>query len=160
MTTPVPLLPIQPMFNPALLLGLTAHNDLLLVEAEVAKVLTTLGDQIAVIKEQKFTTEGSIPAASFGRGTESTVLANEHIRAHGVIVTSLEDMQADLTTFQEAIGFAKKAISGVDEQAETDLRNLLARAGNLDLGWYGDEPPPPAPDTDGTTDGTDDGGDA
>lgn len=149
MTTPIPLLPILPLFNPALILGITALQDLLLVEAEVNKVLTTLGEQIEVIKAQKFTSDGSIPAASFGQGTESARLANEHTRAHGVIVKSLEDMQSDLTTFKDAIELAKKALGGVDEQAETDLRLLLARAGQLDLGWYGEEPPPVVPDNTG-----------
>ncbi|MBM0128071.1 hypothetical protein [Pimelobacter simplex] len=142
MPTPVPLVPILPMFNPAFLLGITALQDLLLVEVEVNKVLKTLGEQIEVIKTQTFTADGSIPKASFGQGAESSRLADEHVRAHGVIVKSLEDMQTDLTTFQEAIALAKKAIGGVDEQAETDLQNLLARAGSLDLGWYGELPAP------------------
>ncbi|GAA1502758.1 hypothetical protein [Nocardioides humi] len=156
MTAPLPLIPI-PIFNPALIVGVTALRDLLLVETEVNKILETLGEQIEVIKDQKFTSDGSIPASSFGQGTESTRLAKEHTRAHGVIVKSLEDMQTDLLTFQEAIDLAKKAIGGADEQAETDLRILLARAGDLDLGWYGDEPPP-VPASDDSTDGT--GGEA
>ncbi|MCR1782194.1 hypothetical protein KVF89_06590 [Nocardioides carbamazepini] len=136
---PLPLPPIfPPLFNPAFLVGLK-DLELLIIEAQVASVYKTLDEQIEAIKGLKFTGDGAIPAGSFGQGIESTRLANEHTRAHGVIVDSLVEMREDLGVFQSAILAAKGVITEADEQAEADLRLALNRTVGLDLGTDSDE---------------------
>lgn len=136
---PLPLPPFfPPLFNPAFLVGLK-DLELRIIEAQVTSVYKTLDEQITAIQDLKFTGQGAIPAGSFGQGIESTRLATEHTRAHGVIVDSLVEMRKDLGVFQAAILAAKGAITEADEQAETDLRLALNRTVGLDLGTDSDE---------------------
>jgi len=156
-TGPLPVPPpptLPPIFSVGMLGGIRDVLELLLIEQQVGVVHKILEDQITAIKGTTFDTDAVIPAASFGLGVESTTLASEHDRAHGVIIESLEEMLVDLGVFQDAILEAKKLIWQVDEQAESELRVALAQTDALDLGYYDSDEPLPSP-TPGPGDATD-----
>ncbi|WP_436700002.1 hypothetical protein [Nocardioides sp. BYT-33-1] len=137
---PLPIIPpiFPSLFNPAFLAGLK-DLELRIIEAQVESVYKTLDEQITAIQDLKFTGQAAIPAGSFGQGIESNRLAQEHARAHGVIVDSLVELREDLGVFQAAILAAKGVITEADEQAEADLRLALNRTVGLDLGTDNDE---------------------
>ncbi len=131
--TPV-VVPNVSKYLPPFLQGPIRAVELYLIEGEITKVHSLLQDQITALGKITFEDDAAIPVASFGRGAESYQLASEHRRAHGVIVKSLEELLTEITAYQTAILDAKALITGVDEQADTDLRIFLARADDLDLG--------------------------
>ena len=149
---PPPPAPFQPLltppvaagisvvpFGPALLAGLRAV-ELTLVEGKVTEVLAVLEDQIATLKEQRFTSDAAIPTSSFGQGAESTTLAQEHTRAHGVVVASLEEMADDLVRFQDAIIEARQLLVDADEESEAAFTSTLRATNDLGLGLDAQQP--------------------
>lgn len=141
--------------------GAAALTGLAIVEVEVGKVIDAIEDELDVIEKNRFDVDGHIAARSFGQGNEAVALGQEHTRAHGAIVAHLNQTIADLMTFQEAIGEAKRLITVADEDAQTRIQTVLARTESLNLGWTGPDPALPAanvPAADGPT--GNDGGDA
>lgn len=122
--------------------GGSGAAGLAIVEEEVDKTIKALTEELTLIKESRFQQEGNIAASSFGQGNEAFHLGNEHTRAHGVVVHSLEEVVTDLGTFLESIREAKRLIRESDEDAEIRIHTVLTRTEDLDLGW--------TPSTDGT----------
>ena len=123
----------SPLFLPSII-GALESAVLQVLESEVQSVYKVLDEQITSLQGLTFTEQGAAPAGSYGQGHESTIIAKEHWRAHGVIVDSLIEMRDDLGAFQDAILAAKAVIGETDDQAEADLQTALARTQGLDLG--------------------------
>lgn len=115
-------------------LATVSPSGLALVEDKINLVITTLNDEIDLLHEVDFPTNGHIAKGSFGGGERSPLLALHHARAHGVVVTTLSDLRRDLVDFRSAIREAKQLIRDTDEQAESDVLRILQRTNDLDLG--------------------------
>lgn len=127
------MLPELAGFTPAALAA-APRQELEVVEDEITKVIKVLNDEITALAENEFPVKGHIAHRSFGGGARSPLLADHHARAHGVVVDTLVDLRKDLRDFREAVRDARRLIREKDEEAEVDIRMVLVRTENLDLG--------------------------
>lgn len=105
-----------------------------LVEDAITGVLKVLSQQATVIKDLDFATTAHIAKGSFGGGLEAVNLAGDHTKAHAVIVTTLTDMITDLEQFQTAVIAARTLVRDADDDADAQIRTVLASTEQLDLG--------------------------
>lgn len=127
------MLPELAGFTPASLAA-APPKELEIVDEEISRVIKVLNDEITALEENEFPVKGHVAHHSFGGGSRSPMLAAHHKRAHGVVVDTLVDLRKDLSDFREAVRDARRLIRDKDEQAEVDIRLVLARTENLDLG--------------------------
>lgn len=120
-------------FTPAALAS-APPRELEVVEDEITKVIKVLNDEISALEENEFPVKGHIAHHSFGGGSRSPLLAEHHARAHGVVVDTLGDLRKDLRDFREAVRDARRLLRDKDEEAEVDIKLVLARTEGLDLG--------------------------
>ncbi|GAA4811262.1 hypothetical protein ACFQ0K_03850 [Nocardioides caeni] len=109
-------------------------NGLDVVEDEIGGVLDVLQTQATAIEALDFANKAHIAKGSFGSGNEAVQLSVDHTKAHGVIVDTLNAMITDLSAFQDAVIHARGLIREADDQADLDLRTVLASTEDLDLG--------------------------
>lgn len=127
------MLPELAGFTPASLAA-APPKELQVVDEEISKVIRVLNDEITALADNEFPVKGHVAHHSFGGGSRSPMLAAHHKRAHGVVVDTLVDLRKDLSDFRDAVRDARRLIRDKDEEAEVDIRLVLARTENLDLG--------------------------
>lgn len=105
-----------------------------LVESTISTVISDLDVQIAALGDIDFEAKAHIGTSSLGAGDVAEQLTYHHARAHGVVVDTLRQMVADLSSFRDSVREARELVRRSDEAAAAEMGQLITTTESLDLG--------------------------